>query len=45
MFVAYDLEANADFITARDFHLRHLKHFQGIQSVSVTTFQEKVKGK
>jgi putative PIN family toxin of toxin-antitoxin system len=45
MFVAYALEAKADYIVARDPHLRNLKHFYGIQIVDVTTFIEKVKGK
>jgi hypothetical protein len=45
MFVACALEAKADYIVARDPHLRNLKHFYGIQIVDVTTFIEKVKGK
>jgi putative PIN family toxin of toxin-antitoxin system len=45
MFVACALEANADYIIARDPHLRNLKHFHGIQIVDVATFIEKVKGK
>ena len=43
MFIACALEANADYIVARDPHLRNLKHFHGIQIVDVTTFVEKVK--
>jgi hypothetical protein len=45
MFVACALEAKADYIVARDPHLRNLKHFHGIQIIDVTTFIEKVKGK
>ena len=45
MFFACALEAKADYIVARDPHLRNLKHFHGIQIVDVTTFIEKVKGK
>ena len=45
MFVACALEAKADYIVARDPHLRNLKHFHGIQIVDVTTFIEKVKAK
>ena len=45
MFVACALEANADYIVARDPHLRNLKHFQGIQIVDVTAFIGKVKEK
>jgi putative PIN family toxin of toxin-antitoxin system len=43
MFIACALEAKADYIVARDPHLRNLKHFHGIQIVVVTTFVEKVK--
>jgi putative PIN family toxin of toxin-antitoxin system len=43
MFVACALEAKADYIVARDPHLRNLKHFHGIQIVDVTTFIKKVK--
>lgn len=45
MFVACALEAKADYIVARDSHLRNLKHFHGIQIVDVSIFIEKVKGK
>ncbi len=45
MFVACALEAKADYIVARDSHLRNLKHFHGIQIIDVTTFIEKVKEK
>lgn len=45
MFVACALEAKADYIVARDPHLRNLKHFHGIQIVDVSIFIEKVKGK
>ena len=43
MFIACALEAKADYIVARDPHLRNLKHFHGIQIIDVTTFIEKVK--
>jgi len=45
MFIACGLEAKADYIVARDPHLRNLKHFHGIQIVDVTTFIKKVKEK
>ena len=45
MFVACALEAKADYIVARDPHLRNLKHFHGIQIVDVTTLIKKVKEK
>jgi hypothetical protein len=40
MFVACALEAQADYIVARDPHLRNLKHIHGIQIIDVTTFIE-----
>jgi predicted nucleic acid-binding protein len=43
MFVVCALEAKADYIVARDPHLRNLKHFHGIQMINVTTFIKKVK--
>ena len=43
--VACALEAKADYIVARDPHLRNLKHFHGIQILDVTTFIEKVRAK
>jgi len=45
MFIACALEAETDYIIARDPHLRNLKHFHGIQIVDVTTFIKKVKEK
>jgi hypothetical protein len=45
MFVACALEAKADYIVARDPHLRNLKHIHGIQIIDVTTFIEQVKEK
>jgi putative PIN family toxin of toxin-antitoxin system len=45
MFVACSLEAQADYIVARDPHLRNLKHIHGIQIIDVTTFIEQVKEK
>ena len=45
MFIACAQEAKADYIVARDPHLRNLKHFHGIQIVDITTFIKKVKEK
>jgi putative PIN family toxin of toxin-antitoxin system len=45
MFVACALEAKADYIVARDPHLRNLKYFHGIQIIDASTFIEKMKGK
>ncbi|MCP4623268.1 MAG: putative toxin-antitoxin system toxin component, PIN family [bacterium] len=42
MFIACALEAEADYIIARDPHLRNLKHFHGIQIIDVSTFIKKV---
>ena len=45
MFIACALEAKADYIVARDPHLRNLKHFHGIQIIDLTTFIKKVNEK
>lgn len=45
MFIAYAMEAAADYIVSRDPHLRNIKHYRRIQIVDATTFAEKVEGK
>lgn len=42
MFLACAMEAKADYIVSRDPHLRNLKHFQGVEIISLKTFIDKL---
>jgi putative PIN family toxin of toxin-antitoxin system len=41
-FLACALEGDADFIVSEDTHLRELKHYQGIQIVSLEQFSTRL---
>ncbi|MBI4595456.1 MAG: putative toxin-antitoxin system toxin component, PIN family [Candidatus Tectomicrobia bacterium] len=42
IFLACALEASADYIVSRDPHLRNLKHFQGIEIISLKSFIDRL---
>lgn len=42
IFLACAMEAKADYIVSRDPHLRNLKHFQGIEIISLKEFINKL---
>lgn len=43
IFLACAMEAGVDFIVSRDPHLRNLKHFQGIDIISLKIFLDKLR--